>query len=213
MASAKIIELVNSGVSQLKLELSARQVNQLIAYLELLAKWNKVYSLSAITDMEQMVIYHLFDGLSGVEHFADATSVLDVGSGMGVPGIILAIVYPKISIDLIDSNSKKCSFLRQVIIELKLKNATVLNKRVESISDTNKYDIITSRAFSNMQLFYELCHNMLLDGGRILAYKSSNINNELDSLSTIQWQIMPLFVPYLEAKRYLVSYNDTQSSN
>lgn len=204
MRQPELIQLLQQGCDQLGLKISEEQQEQLFLYLELLLKWNKVYSLTAITDPEQMVIAHLLDGLSVVKFFDNAASILDVGSGMGVPGIILAIVYPDKRITLVDSNSKKTAFLQQVKIELNLINLQVICLRIENVSTELKFGIITSRAFADLSLFVKLSKHTLAGNGVFLALKSDSAQGEVQNVPAWDVEMINVNVPYLNAKRFLV---------
>lgn len=199
-----LAQLLQNGCDELKLVISNEQIQQLLSYLKLLLKWNKIYSLTAITNPRQMVVSHLLDGLSTVNYFADCTSVLDVGSGMGVPGIILAIIYPQTEVTLIDSNSKKTAFLQQVKIELGLSNVQVVCSRIEKLPIENRYMVITSRAFADLNLFVDLSGKFLADKGSILALKGELAFNEVLQVNGWDNQIIEIQVPFLAAKRFLV---------
>ncbi len=199
-----LTHILQQGCEELKLKLNQEQVQQLLDYLRLLQKWNKVYSLTAINNPRQMVIYHLLDGLSAVSYFANYSSVLDVGSGMGVPGIILAISYPQTAVTLIDSNSKKTAFLQQVKIELGLSNLQVICSRIEALPIENRYMAITSRAFADLNLFVELSGKFLADNGSILALKGELAFNEVAQIDDWDNEIIEIQVPFLDAKRFLV---------
>ncbi len=198
----KLIE----GTEQLGLKLTPLQIKELLAYLDLLIKWNKVYSLTAIKDPDQLLRLHILDGLSIIPHFGNGLNILDVGSGMGVPAVILAIVLADSNITAIDSNSKKTSFLRQVAIELKLTNLKVISSRVELIKleEKDKFTIITSRAFADLELFIELTEHLLAIDGKYLAMKSEQGLIEAEKITNWQSRVINLKVPFLEAQRFLI---------
>lgn len=197
---------LRAGVAQLSLSLSEEQIEKMLAYLALLVKWNSVYNLTAIRDPHDMVKQHLLDSLSAVHAFAHARHVLDVGSGGGLPGIVLAIVYPQIAISMIDIVNKKTAFLTQVKAELKLKNVTVYTGRVELLKVEQAFDVITSRAFSELNNFVTWSHHLLAADGRFLAMKGVRPLQEIESLPT-GWaveKIEVLKVPGLDVERHLV---------
>ena len=166
------IELLTNGIKDLGLIPDEKKVGQLIDYTKLLQKWNKVYSLTAITKTEHIITHHLLDGLTVAPYIAEAQRVIDVGSGMGVPGIVLAVWNPRMQVILLDSNQKKCTFLKQVVIELGLKNVDVVCARVEEYTLAQKFNIVISRAFASGQLFIQLTRHLLADDGYFLAMKS-----------------------------------------
>lgn len=196
--------LLSAGIHDLGLEVSRPQTNALQQYVELLIKWNKVYSLTAIISPKDIIILHILDGLSVVPYFANASSILDVGSGMGVPGIILAIMFPQTKIVAIDSNGKKAAFLRQAGIELALTNFKVVNSRVENFITNTKFKIITSRAFADLELFIKSSEGLLADNGKFLAMKSEQGLFELKKLNTWHSTAIKLNIPFLEAQRFLI---------
>ncbi|MDD3267195.1 MAG: 16S rRNA (guanine(527)-N(7))-methyltransferase RsmG [Burkholderiales bacterium] len=196
--------LIQDGCAKIGLSISDIQIEQLVAYKDLLIKWNKTFSLTAITNSFDIINLHILDGLSAVKYFSEATNILDVGSGMGVPAIILAIMYPEKPISAIDSNQKKTAFLLQVKIQLKLSNLQVVCKRVENFQAIDKFSIITSRAFANLKLFVDLTEHLLKDNGIFLAMKSSLGVEEASQLNDYNAQIISLEVPTFKANRYLI---------
>lgn len=195
-------EMLAKGAGDLGINLTTEQVEQLIGYKNLLQKWNKVFSLTAIVDDCGIIKTHILDGLASAKYFADSHNVLDVGSGMGVPAVILAILFPELKVVALDSNSKKTAFLLQVKIELKLANLQVVTKRVEQYN--NQFDVITSRAFASMELFVQLTQHLLGENGKYLALKGEKAHNELESLHDWNSEIIELCVPYLDAQRFLI---------
>lgn len=195
-------EMLAKGAEDLGINLTTEQVDQLIGYKNLLQKWNKVFSLTAIVDDCGIIKTHILDGLASAKYFADSHNVLDVGSGMGVPAVILAILFPELKVVALDSNSKKTAFLLQVKIELKLANLQVVTKRVEQYN--NQFDVITSRAFASMELFVQLTQHLLGENGKYLALKGEKAHNELESLHDWNSEIIELCVPYLDAQRFLI---------
>ncbi|MFZ6816179.1 16S rRNA (guanine(527)-N(7))-methyltransferase RsmG [Undibacterium sp. Rencai35W] len=194
------------GVKALPLTLSDGQLDQMIAYLALLSKWNNVYNLTSIRDPKEMVKQHVLDSLSAAPAFKDASNVLDVGAGGGLPGMILAIVYPHIRISMIDTVSKKTAFLNQAKTELGLSNVTVYTNRVESLQLADKFDVITSRAFSELNNFINWSEHLLADGGIYIAMKGVSPDQEIERMPK-GWQvqkIQPLSVPGMDAERHLV---------
>ena len=193
-----------SGISKLELELNQETQQILLDYLALLQKWNKVYNLTAIRNAEQMVSHHLLDSLS-VLPFLWPGRWLDVGCGAGLPGLVLAIVRPEWNFTLLDSNSKKTSFVQQAAIELGLKNVTVICARVEELQASEKYDGIISRAFAETSDFVKLTRHLLTDKGRWAAMKGTP-EQELQRLpgDVVVERIIPLNVSGLDAARCLV---------
>ncbi|OFZ86147.1 MAG: 16S rRNA (guanine(527)-N(7))-methyltransferase [Betaproteobacteria bacterium RBG_16_64_18] len=198
-------ELLEKGLLELRLPLGKDQQGLLLQYLVLLDKWNQVYNLTAIRDLTKMVEAHLLDSLSAVPLLA-GESVLDVGSGAGLPGIPIAVAKPGWEVTLLDSNHKKAAFLRQAVAELALKNANVVCERVESWVAPKKFEVIISRAFSDLGEFVSLAGGLLAPGGVIAAMKGLHPFEELERLPSgfRVKEVRGLQVPGLGAERHLV---------
>ena len=198
-------EQLGDGVEALGLTLSSVQLSQLLAYLALLDKWNRVYNLTAVRETERMVSHHLLDSLAIVP-YVETGRVLDVGSGGGLPGIPLAIARPDLQITLIDSVAKKTAFLLQVKAELGLDNVSVVTGRVETLQDGARFDTITSRAFSDLKEFVTLTRHLLAPGGRWLAMKGLYPHEEIAALPDwVKVSANPvLSIPHLDATRHLI---------
>ena len=178
---------------------------KLLAYLTLLDKWNRVYNLTAVRGIDRMVGHHLLDSLAAVPYF-HGKNVLDVGSGGGLPGIPLAIARPELQVTLIDSVAKKTAFLLQAKAELGLDNLQVVTARVEDFKPVLAFDVITSRAFSDLRTFVTLTRHLLEPAGCWLAMKGLIPHEEIASLP--DWTKVSannaLQVPGLEASRHLI---------
>lgn len=201
---------LKDGAAELGLHLSERQLSRLLAYQALLAKWNKVYNLTALRDPAQMMTHHLLDSLAAVSAFAGAQRVLDVGAGGGLPGIVLAIwaaeAEPQMSITLVDTVQKKTAFLTQVKAELQLSNVSVVHARVEQLPIEQQYDVITSRAFAELNDFIDWSNHLLQEGGKYIALKGIMPQQEIDRLPP-GWnvnKVQALHVPGLDAERHLI---------
>lgn len=198
--------ILEQGIKDANLDISAQTQQRLLDYLVLMQKWNKVHNLTAVRDADEMVTLHLLDSLV-VLPFIDAKNLLDVGSGAGLPGIPLAICLPDLQVTVIDSNSKKVSFMRQAKAELGITNLEVLGGRVEEISSTRKFEIIISRAFSDLSLFISLTHHLLDSQGKWLAMKGVYPEVELAELAAktgvTASKVEVLNVPGLDAQRHL----------
>ena len=194
------------GLEAMGLPLEAATQARLIAYLHLLQKWNKVHNLTAIRNADQMVILHLLDSLSLLPHVGEARSILDVGSGAGLPGLPLAIARPDLSITVLDANQKKASFLRQAKVELGLDNVTVVCARVEQWRPESRYDLVLSRAFAELADFVGLARHLVAPGGAMLAMKGVHPVEEIGRLPADHRidRIVELHVPTLDAQRHLV---------
>ncbi|WP_215782750.1 MULTISPECIES: 16S rRNA (guanine(527)-N(7))-methyltransferase RsmG [unclassified Paludibacterium] len=200
------ISELSLGLEHIGLELSARQLASLDAYLALLAKWNQTYNLTAVRETARMVSYHLLDSLTLVPHLQGGTRLLDVGSGGGMPGIPAAIARPDLQVVVLDANHKKTTFLRQAAIELKLPNVEVVTERVELFQPEQKFDRITSRAFAELGEFVKLTRHLLAEDGQFVAMKGVYPYEEIAQLPadiTVS-EVVPVSVPGLDAERHLV---------
>ena len=194
------------GVSELGLALPAGAQDRLLAYLGLLQKWNRVYNLTSVREPHRMVSQHLLDCLAVAPHAA-AETLLDVGSGAGLPGIPLALALPEARVTLLDANHKKAAFLRQAVTELKLGNAEVVCERVETWKPRSAHAVVISRALSDLAEFVSLAGRQVAAGGRLLAMKGVHPYEEIAQLPH-GWevlQVIPLQIPGLRAQRHLVS--------
>ncbi len=196
--------LLQQGIDRLGMTVTRDAQMRLLDYLALLVKWNKVYNLTAIRDPKQMVIQHLLDSLAIIPH-VDGKRWLDVGSGAGLPGMVLAIVRSDWHVVLLDSNSKKTGFLQQAVIELDLNNVEVRCARVEAFDDPQKFDRIISRAFTELGDFLHITRHLLAERGRWVAMKGMP-EQELKRLpdDCLVEKIITLEVPELAAARSLV---------
>jgi len=199
-------QLLEQGVAELQLKLSPHQLNQLMSYLDLLIKWNGVYNLTSVRNPPDMVRQHLLDSLSAAFAFNGAKNVLDVGSGGGLPGVVLAIVYPELQVAMIDTVNKKTAFLQQVKAELELSNVTVFTGRVEQLQVTPLFDVITSRAFSELANFVNWAGHLLEKGGQMIALKGQLPEAEIAQLPA-GWaitKVQSISVPGMSAQRHLL---------
>ncbi|MBP0125255.1 MAG: 16S rRNA (guanine(527)-N(7))-methyltransferase RsmG [Candidatus Nitrotoga sp.] len=207
MSQAKELTL---GIAQLGLSVAPEAQQKLLQYLELLYKWNRVYNLTAIRQPEQMVSGHLLDSLAVVPHMWPGRW-LDVGCGAGLPGLVLAMARSQWTFTLIDSNSKKTSFVQQAKMELELNNVSVHCGRVESWQADVKFDGIISRAFTDTAGFVGLTRHLLAQGGGWIAMKAAPKAAELEQLphdvSVIG--VVPLEVPGVVAARCLIMLKPT----
>ena len=206
-ARARVITL-EEGVRALDLRLAEPQLGRLRAYVDLLAKWNRTYNLTAIREPERMVTHHVLDALAILSHLAPPAGarVLDVGSGGGVPGIPLAIAQPDWRVTLLDSNSKKTTFLTQAVIELALENVDVATARVEAFASAAPYDVVVSRAFSDLADFATSSARHLARGGVLAAMKGVHPDEELAQLPA-EFRVLAapaVDVPGLDAARHLI---------
>jgi 16S rRNA (guanine527-N7)-methyltransferase len=201
-----LAKILADGINDLKLDLNLAQHEQLLDYLALLFKWNKVYNLTSVRDPMQMMTHHLLDSLAAVPAFTAAHNVLDVGAGGGLPGMVLAIARPAMKVAMIDTVHKKTAFLTQVKAELELANVAVHTMRVEQLQVSDKFDVITSRAFADLSDFVNWSGHLLAEGGQFIALKGTAPPEEQQRLPK-EWKVTklaPLQVPGLDAERHLV---------
>ncbi len=174
-------QLLSEGIRTLHLDINTEKQSLLLTYLEQLAKWNKAYNLSGIKDPERMLTLHLLDSLS-VLPFINGNSVLDVGTGAGLPGLPIAICHPRKRVNLLDSNGKKTRFLFQTATRLNLKNIIVINERVENYSSPDSVDLVISRAFSSIAQFITQTRHLLGEKSKLLAMKGHYPQAELKEM-------------------------------
>ena len=204
---------LSDGLDALGLPLSVEQQTALLAYLDLLQKWNKVYNLTAVRAQEDMLTHHLLDSLSIIAPLQRALAdlslsapaqVLDVGSGGGLPGVVIAIACPDVHVTCVDTVAKKAAFIQQVAAQLSLPNLRGVHARVESLTDT--YDLICSRAFASLVDFTTWSRRALRPGGVWLAMKGKQPEAEIQALpaDVSVFHVEPLAVPGLDAERCAV---------
>jgi len=193
------------GIAQLDLTLPPQAQPRLLDYLALLQKWNRIYNLTAVREATRMVSHHLLDCLAIAPHVA-ATTVLDVGSGAGLPGIPLALAQPRTQVTLLESSHKKAAFLQQAKFELKLDNVAVVCERVEEWQPDRMFEMVVSRAFSDLAEFITAAGRHVASDGRLAAMKGVYPHEEITRLPQ-GWrllEVIPLTVPGLHAKRHLL---------
>lgn len=199
---------LNRGLAQMHIELADAAKSKLLKYVELLTKWNQAYNLTAVRAVEQIIPLHIFDSLVLLPYLGNIHSILDVGTGAGLPGIPLAIVRPAISFQLLDSQQKKINFVQHVITSLQLANVTATQQRIEALQLSKPFDMVVSRAFASLDEFAKLVANVCDARTTIVAMKARRElvlqeaaalpkDFELDSIETVQ-------VPEVNAERCLV---------
>lgn len=194
---------LQTGLVDMGLVISELTQQKLLDYVALIHKWNKVHNLTAVREPEEMITLHLLDSLAVLPHI-QAERLLDVGSGAGLPGIPLALCLPELQVTVLDSSHKKASFMRQAKAELEIANLEVVCTRVEQFKPDVQYDVIISRAFSDLNLFTSLSRHLCKPGGQWLAMKGQLPHDELAQISIQPSKIIPLQVAGLEAQRHLV---------
>jgi len=194
--------LLNQGLEALGIQLNNSQIHKLLSYLRALAKWNRVYNLTAIEDQQHMVPYHLLDSLA-VKDYIQGTFVLDLGTGAGLPGIPLAVCHPNKHFVLMDASAKKVRFLKQVKYELGLDNIKPVHCRCEPYSNHVIFDTIITRALGSIPFIQNQACHLAGQGTRWLFMKGEP-QAETDKLSHASYYIQPLSVPGVNRKRYIV---------
>jgi 16S rRNA (guanine527-N7)-methyltransferase len=207
--SVDLEEGLRSGAKALNLSLSDEQFQHLLGYLALIQKWNKVYNLTALRDPADMLTHHLLDSLTAVAPLSrhtqgQPTKVLDVGSGGGLPGVVLAICMPELKVSCVDTVAKKAAFVQQVAASLKLSNLRGIHARVETLTDP--YPVICSRAFASLPDFVTWSRPALAEGGVWMAMKGKHPQGEIDALpaDVRVFHVEPLTVPRLDVERCMV---------
>ena len=198
-----LAQALGQGVAELGLKLVAAACEKLLAYLELIQKWNRTYNLTAVREPERMLAQHLLDCLAIVPHLS-GSSLLDVGSGAGLPGIPVAIALPRLPVTLLESSHKKVAFLRQAAIELRLANVTVVGERAEGWLTAQRFDLVVSRALADLPEFTRLAGRFVAPGGALAAMKGIYPYDELAQLPP-EWRVaeaVALKVPGLRAERH-----------
>jgi 16S rRNA (guanine527-N7)-methyltransferase len=196
---------IAEGADRLGVVIDAQRLAALNGYLDLLEKWNAAYNLTAVRSREAMQTEHILDSLALVPHLRDE-SLLDVGTGAGLPGLVVAIVRPDMHCSLLDSNGKKTRFLKQAAFDLGLTNVEVIQARIEDYRPATVPGQVVSRAFSSLPAMVEGCRLLLAQGARLLAMKGQRPDDEIAALPVdiLVEQVIQLQVPWLGKERHLV---------
>jgi 16S rRNA (guanine527-N7)-methyltransferase len=197
---------LSAGIAELGLVLPDQAEAKLLAYLALLAKWNRVYNLTAIRQEREMVVQHLLDSLVVLKHLPDVPAIVDVGSGAGLPGIPLAIARPELKVTLVETVQKKSTFQQQAKIQLDLANISIFCGRVESLGRGEGSLAVISRAFADLAEFISTSGHLIAPGGRLYAMKGMLPTAEIATLPA-GWKLAAatkLLVPGLSAQRHLI---------
>ena len=213
---------LQAGVAALGLTLSQAQLNQLLDYLALLQKWNRVYNLTAVRDPQDMLRQHLLDSLAVVPALTrelqhqgktNHTALLDVGAGAGLPGVVIAVCCPDVRVVCVDAVAKKMAFVRQVAVALGLTNLQAVHGRVEQLPDV--YDVVCSRAFASLADFVRWSRHLVAPGGCWMAMKGQRPDAEIAALpaDVRVFHVEQLVVPGLDAQRCIVWMRDTPGAS
>ena len=198
---------LEKGMQILGFENIPQIISKLLIYKELLIKWNNSFNLTSVKNTE-IVTHHFLDCLAVIP-FIKSSTLLDVGTGAGLPGIVIAIVNPDIKVSLIDKVGKKITFIKRIIAELEIKNIETYHDRVELLTSEEKYDGIISRAFSNMEVFIKSTKHLIKRQGVWYGMKSKKIlDDEMININD-PWALEKLDVPFLQAERYLVKVSSS----
>jgi 16S rRNA (guanine527-N7)-methyltransferase len=198
---------LEKGMQILGFENTPQIISKLLIYKELLIKWNNSFNLTSVTNKE-IVTHHFLDCLAVIP-FIKSSTLLDVGTGAGLPGIVIAIVNPDIKVSLVDKVGKKINFIKRIIAELEIKNIEPYHDRVELLTSEEKYDGIISRAFSNMEVFIKSTKHLIKRQGVWYGMKSKKIlDDEMININD-PWALEKLDVPFLQAERYLVKVSSS----
>ena len=198
---------LEKGMQILGFENIPQIISKLLIYKELLIKWNNSFNLTSVKNTE-IATHHFLDCLAVIP-FINSSRLLDVGTGAGLPGIVIAIVNPDIKVSLIDKVGKKITFIKRIIAELEIKNIETYHDRVELLTSEEKYDGIISRAFSNMEVFIKSTKHLIKRQGVWYGMKSKKIlDDEMININD-PWALEKLYVPFLQAERYLVKVSSS----
>lgn len=201
-------DLLESGINELGIKIPRNLIDNLLIYNHILVKWNKAFNLTAIRSQKQIFTHHFLDCLA-VMPFIKSNSILDVGTGAGFPGIVLALCYPEKQLTLVDARGKKIAFIKQITGELNLTNVRAVHSRVENMDVAEKFDGVIARAFSEMEMLIKLTQSVIAPDGYWYGMKSKKIiNNEMDKID-YHWEMKKIKVPYLDAARYLIQVKNS----
>jgi 16S rRNA (guanine527-N7)-methyltransferase len=200
--------LISEGLDELGYENDPLLIKKLEIYLATLKKWNRVYNLTAINEDSEIIVKHFLDSLSVNQYIQNSGRILDVGTGAGFPGLILALFNPEKSFVLVDGVSKKISFLQEMIGKLNLKNVIAVHTKVEQYNEAVQFDIIISRAFADIKKMTKLTSHLIKDGGKFIAMKGPDVMSELDDIS-LPFVHHDITVPFLEGTRKIIEIKNS----
>jgi 16S rRNA (guanine527-N7)-methyltransferase len=196
---------IQQGCTALQIDVTDTAAEKLAGFIGLLEKWNRVYNLTAVRDPQAMVVRHILDSLVVLPFLTDG-SLLDVGTGAGLPGLPIAIARPGLPVTLLDANAKKLRFVRQAVFELGLSNVEVAQSRMQEYQPARSFDMVISRAVANLSELYRQTARLVSPGGRILFMKGSLHAEEIQELEPGRetLHIERLKIPGLKAERHLL---------
>ncbi len=200
--------LISEGLDELGYENDPLLIEKLEIYLATLKKWNRVYNLTAIDEDSEIIVKHFLDSLSVNRYIQNSGRILDVGTGAGFPGLILALFNSEKSFVLVDGVSKKISFLQEMIGKLNLKNVIAVHTKVEQYNVAEQFDIIISRAFADIKKMTKLTSHLIKDGGKFIAMKGPDVMSELDDIS-LPFVHHDITVPFLEGTRKIIEIKNS----
>ncbi len=191
-----------AGIEALNLSVDQKQIDSLLKLLLLLQKWNKAFNLTAVTNLQQMVVWHLLDSLV-LSPYIKGNRILDVGTGAGFPGLPLAITNPDQRFVLLDSTLKKTRFVQQAVLELGIENVEVVHQRIENYHPDSQFDTIFARAVSSLAYMVDNVAGLVVKGGKLLMPKGQFPQAEIDQLSDCNYSVIKLDIPGMDAQRHL----------
>jgi len=200
--------LISEGLNELGFENDPLLIEKLEIYLATLKRWNRVYNLTAIDEDSEIIVKHFLDSLSVNQYIQNSERILDVGTGAGFPGLILALFNPEKSFVLVDGVSKKISFLQEMIGKLNLKNVIAVHTKVEKYNVAEQFDIIISRAFADIKKMTKLTSHLIKDGGKFIAMKGPDVMSELDDIS-LPFVHHDIIVPFLQGTRKIIEIKNS----
>lgn len=200
--------LISEGLDELGYENDPLLIEKLEIYLATLKKWNRVYNLTAIDEDSEIIVKHFLDSLSVNRYIQNSGRILDVGTGAGFPGLILALFNPEKSFVLVDGVSKKISFLQEMIGKLNLKNVIAVHTKIEQYNVAEQFDIIISRAFADIKKMTKLTSHLIKDGGKFIAMKGPDVMSELEDIS-LPFVHHDITVPFLEGTRKIIEIKNS----
>jgi 16S rRNA (guanine527-N7)-methyltransferase len=195
-------KLLVGGIAALDFMVNDKKIEELLAFISLIEKWNKAYNLTAIKAKQDMVRLHLLDSLTVIPYL-EGSSIIDIGTGAGLPGIPLAICLPHIAFTLLDSNAKKTRFVQQAVLELKLTNVQIIHSRSEEYLPAQMYSTVLTRAFAELPDIIQSTRHLLAENGKMIAMKGRCTESELAQIKSSA-SVIPVRIPGVEAERNLV---------